>query len=147
MYGETFDVSVNNGKIICPIGQSIFAINLPLKLFVLPLQMLTLQVHQCLIWYVFEPHASEIWAKSYSPKYTKFGFFLDKNQVFKTIFANRWRHSASLFCSWKFFKGKLFQISDYYLLVFQLLSFFDTCNQVKSCTKHDGPDQYETLCQ
>ena len=35
MYGETLDshVSVSNGNIKCPIGKSIFAVNLPLKLF------------------------------------------------------------------------------------------------------------------
>ena len=33
MYGDTSNVSISNGNIKCPIGKSIFAVNLPLKLF------------------------------------------------------------------------------------------------------------------
>ena len=35
MYEKSFDsnFSINNGNIKCPIGKSIFAVNLPLKLF------------------------------------------------------------------------------------------------------------------
>ena len=32
-YGEIFNVSISNGNIKCPIGKSIFAVNLPLNLF------------------------------------------------------------------------------------------------------------------
>ena len=33
MYGETFNVSISNGNIKYPIGKSVFAVNLSLKLF------------------------------------------------------------------------------------------------------------------
>ena len=38
---------------------------------------------------MFVPHASEIWTKSYGPKYTKFGAFLQKKQVFYNLFWQR----------------------------------------------------------
>ena len=33
MYGETLDVNISNGNVKYPSGKSIFAVNLPLKLF------------------------------------------------------------------------------------------------------------------
>ena len=41
---QTSDVSISNGNIKCPMRKSIFAVNLPLRLFVLPLLMLILKV-------------------------------------------------------------------------------------------------------
>ena len=41
------------------------------------------------------------------------------------------------------FNAKLYQFKDwaYHLSVFQKLRHSDTCNRVKSCTKHGRPDQ------
>ena len=35
-----------------------------------------------------------------------------------------------------------YQFKDYHLSLFQKLRRSDTCNQVKSCTKHGRPDQF-----
>ena len=40
-----------------------------------------------------------------------------------------------------FFLMLNYQLKDYHLSALQKLRYFDTCNQVKSCTKHGRPDQ------
>ena len=39
------------------------------------------------------------------------------------------------------FDAKIYEFNDYYLSVFQKLGHSNTCNQVKSCTKHGRPNQ------
>ena len=70
---KTSNVSINNGNIKYPIGKSVFAVNLPLKLFSATVANADIgslkSLHTSLK--MFVPHASEVRTKSYGPNYTK----------------------------------------------------------------------------
>ena len=60
---ETSNVSISNGNIKCPIGKSIFAVNLPLKLFratVANADIGSLKSFHTFLKKMFVPYASEI---------------------------------------------------------------------------------------
>ena len=59
-----------------------------------------------IIWYAFEPHAGEIWTKSYGPKWTNIWAFWQKKKQVKTktnkkqnILTMCWRHFERRLCS------------------------------------------------
>ena len=64
---QTSDYSIGNGNIKYPIGKSIFAVNLPLKLFPATIANADIESLKSLHTFLktmFAPHASEIWTKS-----------------------------------------------------------------------------------
>ena len=80
----------------CQIGKSIFAVNLPLKLFhatiALTLEGQYLPIHGL--------HAGEILTRFYGQICTKFWAFCQKPSFFKAILTKRWRHFARSFSGW-----------------------------------------------
>ena len=113
---------------------------------------------------MFVPYGSETWTKSYCPNYTKFWTFSHKKTyfccfvfvfvlflflfLFLFFIYNHFLTEMTPF--WKtLLQLKLLfmlhyqhdQFKDYHLSAFQKLRHSDTCNQVKSCTKHGRPDQ------
>ena len=63
-----------------------------------------------------------------------------KNVILKLFLTNRWRHFVRRFCTWNNCLMLNHQFPDYHLSVFQKLWQPDTCNEVKSCTKHGRPN-------
>ena len=122
----TSSVSVSSGYQQYPIGKSIFAIHLPLKLF-----RATVAICKCwhwkseaspyMIWYVFGLHAAEIWTKSYSLKCTKFKLWEKNRVVLKPILTKHCHHFVRRFCGWSNCLMANYQFSDYHISVFQKL--------------------------
>ena len=95
--------------------------------------------------FLFVPHSGEIWTKSYGQNYRIFWAFWPKKKMFKkkikikqqqkNIFDKAlvpfWRTHVDLK---QLFDAKVSNFS------FQKLRESDTCNQIKSCTKHGRPD-------
>ena len=77
------------------------------------------KVSPYIIWYVFGPHAGEIWTKSYGPKYTKFWAFWPKIvHHFDKALIPFWKTFLWLI---QLFYAKLLIQRLYHLSVFQTL--------------------------
>ena len=84
----TYKVSISNGNIKCPIGKSIFAVNLPLKLFrsnVANADIESLKSLHTFLKKMFVPYASEIRTKTTR----NFEFFDKKIELFYNHFRQR----------------------------------------------------------
>ena len=90
---------------------------------------------------MFVPYASKIWAKSYGSNYTNLLAFWQKTSSYITVFNKELTHFGRHFCSWNYCLMLNYQFKNYHLSVFQKWQHSNTCNQVKSCTKHGRPDQ------
>ena len=71
------------------------------------------EVSPHIVWWVFGPHAGEIWTKAYGPKYTKFWAFWQK------MVHHFWQSVDSI---WKTFLWRI-QLFDAKLLIQRLSSF------------------------
>ena len=98
------NINISNGNIKCPIGKSIFTVNLPLELFRVTIANADIESLKSLHTFLkkmFVPHASKIWTKSYGPNYKKFwAFWQKKKQVLKPFLTKHWRYFGRCFCSW-----------------------------------------------
>ena len=130
----TFNVSMSNGNIKCPIEKSIFALNLPLNLF-------RATVTNADTWSfksfhtLFDTNLDHTLAK-FEPNHmignVKISSFLTKNEGFlKPFLTKPWRHFARRFCTYNNCLMVNCWFLDYSLSVFQKLWWSDMWNLVK----------------
>ena len=99
---QTSNVSVSNCNIKYPIGKSIFAINLPLKLFCATnANADTGSLNSlCTLFDTYLDHMLTIFEPNLMIQNVQ-NSVLIKNMFFLPVLAKRWRHFGRPFCSWK----------------------------------------------
>ena len=117
-------------------GKFTAKIDFPIGHFILPLLMLTMKskVSPYIVWYLkYLDHMLAKFEQIVWFELTK-NFVLSDNKEMVNHF---WQSVDAIFEDVSVSGTN----KDYRLSVFQKLQYYDTCNQVKSCTKHGRPNQ------
>ena len=99
---QTSNVSISNGNIKYPIGKSIFAVNLPLKLFRTTVANADIGSLKSLhtLFDKYLDHMLVQFAQNWMVQTTRnFEVFVKKRGL-KPFLTKRWRHFGRPFCSW-----------------------------------------------